>query len=274
MSDQQENVEQNIDLQSLAEQGQELEVEQEEAPQLSAVEQKAFDQGWRPEDEFNGPSENWKTPKEYIQAGEFMDQINQLKGQVSKQQQDFDTRIENVNKYNKAQTDAKIKSLKAEQRGAVDVSDTELFDSAQSQIDELEKQTVTEAPAPTTDKDPTIAAWETKNPWINDTSDERGSVAVGVWNAYVQQNPNASTAQALAHVDARIERLYPVENKNLRRDQPNTTENNARRPARSNKGLTMADLTGDEKQAYQMFGNMYKDEAQFLKTVADARKIK
>lgn len=274
MNNQQESVEQDIDLQSLAEQGQEPVVEQEEAPQLSAVEQKAFDQGWRPEDEFNGPSENWKTPKEYIQAGEFMDQINQLKGQVSKQQQDFDTRIENVNKYNKAQTDAKIKSLKAEQRGAVDVSDTELFDSAQSQIDELEKQTVTEAPAPTTDKDPTIAAWETKNPWINDTSDERGSVAVGVWNAYVQQNPNASTAQALAHVDARIERLYPVENKNLRRDQPNTTENNARRPARSNKGLTMADLTGDEKQAYQMFGNMYKDEAQFLKTVADARKIK
>ena len=274
MSDQQENVEQNIDLQSLAEQGQELEVEQEEAPQLSAVEQKAFDQGWRPEDEFNGPSENWKTPKEYIQAGEFMDQINSLKGQISNQQKNFDERLENVNTYNKAQTEAKIKSLKAEQRGAVDVSDTELFDSAQSQIDELEKQAATEAPAPLIDKDPTIAAWEAKNPWINDTSDERGSVAVGVWNAYVQQNPNASTAQALSHVDARIERLYPVENKNLRRDQPNTTENNARRPARSNKGLTMADLTGDEKQAYQMFGSMYKDEAQFLKTVADTRKIK
>lgn len=273
MNDQQEVEQENIDLQALAEQGQEQEVEQKEAPQLSAIEQKATDQGWSPEEDFNGPAENWKTAKEYVRDGEWMTQMNELKGEISSQKKQFDDRLDNVNKYNAAQTEAKIKALKSQQRDAVDVSDTDAYDKAQGEIDDLQaQQAPKDTPADQPGKDPAIAAWEAKNTWFNDVSDERGSVAVGVWTAFVQQNPNASIDQALAHVDSRIEHLYPSSNDNPRRNQPNTTENNSRRPARKGKALTMGDLTSDEKGEWNLFGSQMFTEEQFLKTVADTRK--
>lgn len=268
-------LEQEVDLQALAEQEPELNNDQqgEQLPEMSAVEQKAFDQGWRPEEDFSGPSENWKTPKEYIQAGEFMDQINALKGDMNKQQKSFDDRVDNLNKYNKAQTDAKLKDLMAQQREAVELSDTDSFDKAQKAIDNLQEEVAPKVDD-TPGKDPAITAWETKNAWFNDMNDERGAVAVGVWNAYVQQNPSHSVAQTLAHIDARIERLYPSNNENPRRQQANTTENKSRRPSRKDKGLTMGDLTSEEKGDWNLFASGMFTEEQFLKTVADTRKIK
>ena len=266
----------NIDLQALAEQDQEQEQSLDEvnAPQLSAVEQKAFDQGWRPESDFSGPEENWKTAKEYVRDGEWMAKMNDLKGQISNQQKQFDQRIDNVNKYNEAQTAAKIKSLQSQQRDAVDMADTEAFDKAQGDIEQLQsEQTKNKVPDPVEQgKDPDIAAWEAKNTWFADINDERGAVAVGVWNTYAQQNPNATTAHALAHVDERINRLYPSANENPRRNQPNTTENNARRPMRKGKTLGMGDLTSAEQSEWKLFGSQMFTEAEFLKTVADTRK--
>ena len=65
-------LDQEVDLQALAEQGQEAEFKQddkqgEELTELSDFEQKAFDQCLIPELDFNGTSEIWKTPNEYIQ---------------------------------------------------------------------------------------------------------------------------------------------------------------------------------------------------------------
>ena len=266
MSDQAEleqEVDQEIDLQELAAQEQDDDIEQEEAPQMSAVEQKAYDQGWRPEDDFKGPSENWKTPREYIQAGEHMQQINALKSE-------FNERIENVNRYNAAQTEAKIKELKLQQRVTIEEADTEAYDQKQVEIDALhEQQTTTQAGDP-----PEIAAWKAKNTWFEDQTDERGGVAVSVWNNYLQKNPNATNEQALAHVDSRIQSIYPTNNENPRRDQPNVTENNSRRPSRKGRSLSMADLTSEEKGEWNQFGSMMFTEAEFLKAASDKRKTK
>ncbi len=266
-----QELEQEIDLQALANQEQEAEVEQEEeAPQLSEVEQKAFDQGWRPQEDFKGPEDNWKTAKEYVRDGEWIEKLNELKGDISKQQREFDQRLENTNKLNEARRQAEIKKLKADQRNAVDMSDTEAYDQAQSSIEQLENEGV-EAPAQQQGKDPVIAEWEAKNPWINEAGNDKSIYAQGVWNNYVQANPNATNQQALAHVDSKIETLFPAQKGNPRRQQPNTTENNNRRPSNKSKTLSMSDLTASERQDYDLFGSTMFTEAEFLKTVADTR---
>lgn len=274
MSEQiEQEAEQEVDLQALAEQEQEAGVDQqgEELPEMSAVEQKAFDQGWRPEEDFSGPSENWKTPKEYIQAGEFMDQINALKGDMSKQKQQFDDRMDNVNKYNKAQTNAKIKELKAKQLEAVESSDTESYVKSQEAIDELQEEAAPEQATQQTDS--AIEDWNTKNPWFFEAG-EKSNDAKAFYNSYADANPNATTAQVLAHLDKKIEQFYPSNNENPRRNQPNTTESKSRRPERKSKGLTMGDLTAEEKQSWSLFASDMFTEEQFLKTVADTRKTK
>jgi hypothetical protein len=266
MSDEQ----QEVDLEALANQEEEVQQEQDEV-KLSDFEQKQYDEGWRPLEEFSGPEENWKTAKEFARDGEWIQKINSLKHEMDNQKQEFNSRLENTNKLHEARRQAEIKQLKEQQRAAVDMSDTDAFDNAQKQIDELEKQPVTSEQEGQPQKDPAIVAWEAKNPWIMDANDERSSVAMGVWNTYLNQNQNATISQALAHVDERMNSLYPANNSNPRRQQPNSVENTQRKPGRQSKNLTMNDLTPEERQEWNLFGSTMFTEEQFLKTVADTR---
>jgi hypothetical protein len=246
--------------------GQEVELD------LSPTEQKAYDQGWRPQEDFSGPEENWKTAKEYVKDGEWLKQIKDLNQKFDTQQQEFDTRLENTNKLNAQRNRAEIAKLKTQQRDAVDMADTDAFDKAQTDIEALEAEAVDDDKPKAQAKNPTVAAWEEKNPWINDNNDDRAVIAQSFFNSFLQQNPTATVDQALAHIDSKIIALYPKNNSNPRREQPNTTETPRRTSQRRNKDLTMADLTADEKNDWMMFGQtMFKTEKAYLTAVKDTR---
>jgi len=280
-AEQNQDQEENIDLNALAQQGgdqdNQLEEQQEEAVELTAIEQKAFDQGWRPEDDFEGDKDNWKTAKEYVKDGEWIGKINDLNRKFDDQQRQFDERLSNANKLSDARRKSEIDALRKEQKTAVSMADEDAYDAAQSKIDVIEQQTQDEATSatPQQNKDPVIAAWEAKNPWINDISNVKTAVTQGIWNSFIQQNPAATNQQALAHVDTELNKLYPTEyNSNPRRNQPNSTENNQRKAKRTNKDLTMSDLTNDEMQEWNKFGKqIFKTEKAFLKTVKDTRNL-
>ena len=265
------NQEENIDLTALANAGdQGVAVVEVEELQLNGTEQKAYDQGWRPKDDFEGPEDNWKSAKEYVRDGEFLATIKDLHQKVDSQKVDFDQRLENSNKLHEARKAREISDLKAQQRDAVMTSDTESYDDAQKQIEKLEEAPVEVKKSQTVD--PVISEWESKNAWINDLTDERTPVAQGIWNQYIAKNPTASNAQAIAHIDERMGVLYPTKNSNPRRNQQNTNETPTNRSRKSSKSLTMGDLTQDEKSEWTMFGqSMFKNEAAFLSAVKDAR---
>ena len=199
------------------------EVAEQEAPQLNETEQTAYDQGWRPEEEFEGKDGNWKTAKEYIKDGEFIGKINDLNRRMDAQKSEFDERLENTNKLNEKRRAEEVAELKRSQR-------------------EADKENET---AVSPGKDSAITAWEAKNAWINDPNDEKAAIAQGIWNNYANQNPNCTAQQALEHVDARLGKLYPINNP--RRDQPDSNETPVRKPRQNNKDLTMNDLTPAEK---------------------------
>jgi hypothetical protein len=245
------------------------EVAEQEAPQLNETEQTAYDQGWRPEEEFEGKEGNWKTAKEYIKDGEFIGKINDLNRRMDAQKSEFDERLENTNKLNEKRRAEEVAELKRSQREAVNNADEELYDKAQAKLDSLEADKANEtASAP--GKDPAITAWEAKNAWINDPNDEKAAIAQGIWNNYANQNPNCTAQQALEHVDARLGKLYPVNNP--RRDQPDSNETPVRKPRQNNKDLTMNDLTPAEQNEWNQFGSsIFKDQKSFLKAVKDTR---
>ena len=252
-----------------APEGVEPEVAEQEGPQLNETEQSAYDQGWRPENEFEGKEGNWKTAKEYINHGEFIGQINELKREVKAQKSDFDERLENTNKLNEARRKSELADLKKTQREAVNNADEDAYDNAQAKIEQLEEQTEVKPAAQ--GKDPAIVEWESKNAWINNPNDEKASIAQGIWNNYSNQNPNCTAQQALDHVDSRLEKLYPTGNP--RREQPDTNETPTRKPRQKGRELTMGDLTQDEQAEWNMYGSvMFKDQKSFLKAVTDTRK--
>ena len=245
------------------------EVAEQEGPQLNETEQTAFDQGWRPEEEFEGKEGNWKTAKEYIKDGEFISKITELNRKIDAQKNEFDERLDNTNKLNEARRKSEIADLKKTQREAVNNADEDAYDDAQTKIEKLEEQPEVKPAAQ--GKDPAIAEWESKNAWINDPNDEKAAIAQGIWNNYANQNPTCTAKQALDHVDSRLGKLYPTGNP--RRDQPDANETPTRKPRQNSKELTMSDLTQDEQTEWSMYGSvMFKDQKAFLKAVKDTRK--
>ena len=143
----------------------EEQIEQEELPELSPIEQKAWDQGWRPEDQFDGKPDNWKTADSYILYGEMQEQIRGVKAESSRKDAQHEADIIRLNQLHDARQKAAIDDLKAQQRQAVEDADTAEFDRLQGQIES--RQSFQQDPV-TPAKDPVIQAWEDKNSWIND----------------------------------------------------------------------------------------------------------
>lgn len=247
---------------------------QDFAPEsLTAAEQRAWNDGWRPEDQFEGNPENWKTAGEYNLYGEMQAQVREAKAETRRIQSQTEAQITSLNKYHEGKRQAELADLKAQQREAVDHADTERFDRLQTQIDEHQ------SPLPDVDtgKAPEIAAWEaSQGEWINNPNDER-TIQANAFYAIAAAKPGATYDSALKYVDDNLSKLYPEQKPqtNPRREMPTMTEQ-SRRPAgrqRSGKELTMNDLTASERSDWEKFGSqMFTDEKQFLKSVADARK--
>lgn len=269
-----------IDLERIAnqqgpDQDQETEQHQDQEPkqqlELSPAEQKAWDQGWRPEDQFEGNPDNWKTADSYILYGEMQEQIRGVKAEASRKDVEHQADITRLNQLHDARQKNAIDNLKAQQRQAAEDADIEAYDRLQVDIDNH----VPAAPIqPAVTKDPLIADWEVRNPWINDPNNEKTQQANAFLNVATAQ-PGATMESALKYVDEQLAKLYPDEiPNNPRREAPTMTEQGKRPSSRGrSRELTMADLNREEMNDWEKFGSlMFKDEKEFLKTVADARK--
>lgn len=254
---------------------------EEETLELTAKEQIAYDQGWRPEENFTGKDGNWKTAGEYIMYGEHQEQLREIKADQRKQASDFDNRISSLNKLHVAQTEAKIKNLKQAQREAVEDNDLEAFDKLETEIkDQTDQQAKAATPAATDSRPQEVVDWEANNPWINDANSKKVNDA----QFYYKQawdNPalNGNYKAVFDYVDKQMAESHPSETPtNPRRSMPTNTEQSTRTTPRGGKSraLTMNDLTQDERSAWNQFSDagLFSSEKEYLQAVTDTRKSK
>jgi uncharacterized protein YaaR (DUF327 family) len=156
--------------------------------EMSEVEQKAFDAGWRPEAEFEGDAEDWVSAKEYLRVGEMMDRIksqgNQLRSytkKVDQLEEALQTLGEHNKKiaqeeYNKALND--LKSLKVE---ALEMGDHETVVEIDERMVDLKQNDPSTQPEPP-QVDPVVDEWLQENTWY-----EQDAVMRGAADAMMQQ---------------------------------------------------------------------------------------
>lgn len=232
---------------------------------LSPIEKEAMEMGWKPKEQFleeGGNEEVWSSAREYVKYGKLQQANKDLHDKIDRIGKGFDRRVEELNKLHKAQMDAKLSELRNQQRTAVENADTEAYDHAQKQIDDLQKDVKS--------SDPLIAEWESNNPWIYDPNNPKTFAANGIFSSFMATNPGATTEQALEHLDKKMAETFP--DVNPRRETAPTTEASA--PTRKKRGLTMSDLTPDERDLWRNAGTALfnNDEKVFLKACEDARK--
>ena len=256
----------------------EQEVEQEEVkdePQYSALEQEARDDGHTTKDEWTEAGkdpERWKSAHEFVEYGKIKNALEKSRADTDKLRNDYDKRFENLNKLHKADTDNKIKALKADQRKAVEEADTVAYDEAQVKIEELKVEPEPVKSEPESNKSAEIIAWEKDNDWINNPDDPRTDAALDFWDGYVKRNPNGNNAAGLKYVSDKISQLYPSKPKtNPRRDSPGETSRAPSTPKVTGK-ISMSDLTPEEKNTWNNTKDWYDSEKDFLIAVKDSRR--
>lgn len=259
----------------------ELEVGQEdqEEVQLSALQKEAQAMGHTSKEDFvanGGDPDRWKTEHEYVSYGKLQARLDKQNHKMDDMSNKFDQRVEGLNKIHQQQMDAKIKSLRDEQRNAVEERDTDRFDKAEKEIEELSAQKVEDKPNETSTKDDAILAWEDKNPWINDPNDPKSQMTTGLWNGYVKANPNASVSEALNYVDKQLEAMSPPQH-NQRRDNVNTTERGNQTQRTKGKVTSIKQLSPEWQQewartGFDIWGNNKEGIAAFIQAAQDSEK--
>lgn len=255
-----------------------VEQEEQEEVQLSALEAEAQKMGHTSKEDFiakGGDPERWKTPHEYVSYGKLMSRLDKTNHNMDDMANKFDKRVEGLNKIHQQQMESKIKSLRNEQRSAVEASDTDRYDAAQKEIDDLSVQDTTDTTDDTSTKDPAILDWEKKNPWVKDANDPKAQMVSGLWNGYVKTNPNASISEALTYVDKQLEAMSPPQH-NQRRNSANTTERGSQTQRTKGKVTSIKQLSPEFQQEYARTIDIWGDDKAgveaFIQAAQDSEK--
>lgn len=264
------------DLETIIDQGKQDEPQDKPVDQVSETEQKALGMGWKPKADFDGPEEEFISAREFVKNGELIGEIKNLKGELRNQGQVFETRLQNVNILHEQQLNNQLTKLQGEQRQAAEAADMTKFDAIGKQIDDVQKQgQQLRQPASTADplgSQPEMQQWRANNPWIKDgSSPAKALYAENIAGNFIQSNPQATVAQMLGHIDREVSREFP-QVKNENRDQPSMADKGKPVNTQTKRGLSMNDLTAQERNIWKDMGSAWKDEKTFLKACEDARK--
>lgn len=231
---------------------------EEEQPQISQAQEQAQRNGHITRDEWIADGkdpDDWRSPKQFNEHGEMIGKMRQQDRALRDIQSTFDSRLENVNKLNQAMISQKQRELD----GLIEMADKDGARAVQKEIDDLK----TPAPAPQVQgKSSDVEDWESRNSWINDSTDPRTSYANDRYIAYRKEGK--TDYEALQNVDADISKHFSKP----QRSAP-TPERGVSKPAgRREQKITMNDVP---KSDVANFRGMFKSDEEFLQTYKDIK---
>jgi hypothetical protein len=223
--------------------------EPEVVPEVNPIEQRAMEQGWVPEDEWKGDPADWRPAKEFIDRGELIREIQNLKRDnraIREGVQEFKKHHEQVKAlaYKQALAD-----LRADKKKALEDGDADAVIEIDDKIaDAREAQRAAEAaPQPEvatpTEPNQEFVKWESRNGWYRQDRAMK-AVADQVAND-LHARGERDVVRMLAEVDKEVRKAFPAKFENPNRAKAPSVEGSSK-PARV--GDSDVYLTEMEKQ--------------------------
>lgn len=244
----------------------ELQLEAEDTPddpdksiQVDPEEERARKDGWTSREEWEGSGKNpddWVSATRFNERGQMMGTIKKLNDQV----RDFDSRLENNNKFHKLQMEAMKKEYENRRDQAIEAGDKDAAVEAMNNInaiDNMDKTPSRDIKAEQSDLD----NFNRENPWIFETS-PKSAYAKELFTIYHRQMP---ANQAIERMMSEVGDRFPDTNPN--RDRAPSAVRSPQKQRSREKIITMKDVTGEEMKLRSFFGT----DEEFLKAVKDAR---
>lgn len=195
------------------------------------IEARARELGWKPKTDWKGDQSRWTDAEVFLERTrpaklrESVDDLarenRELKRQREAEKADFEARMTRLDKVTqialKRQRETLLANVKAAQRQAVEAADTEAFDELvqyETRVTkdfDKEEQELAPAPAPRQQQaqvNPTIKSWTDSNPaLVHDPV--KWNAAVAFFSEAERENPEGDIADHLAHVEARVNEVWP-----------------------------------------------------------------
>ena len=143
----------------------------QETPEVSEIEQKALDMGWRPRDEFDGTDDEFIDAKEFVRRKPLFDKIEQQGKQLKATIKALEGLKQHYTSMREVEYERALKALKAERKQALSDGDADRFDVLDDQIKEVESeaakiQQTKNVPAVQEEVvNPEFQSWVTRNNW-------------------------------------------------------------------------------------------------------------
>jgi len=253
----------------------------DDEPVFSDAEKKARKFGWRPKDEWKGDEDDWASSKRFLQTRDIIESNKHLRSDIDRMNHDFDSRIQNLQKFHQQNLDSQVDALKDKRDSAAEDADMVTYRAANKQLDDLQKQ-----PEPQrVDNDqqqlmnnivnhPVTQSFVQENPWIREDG-AKGTYGKKIFADWVGQNtnnPNATLEEGLKLVKESVNREFPQSNPNRKTNQSMGDKGSGPRKTTSKNRLSLDDLSRVETSIWHAMGKTWKTEEDFLIAVADSRK--
>ena len=265
------------------------EPEEKPEPAPDPEESSAKQHGWTTKAEWVAQGKNpddWVNAKHFNEKGRLINEsrlYRQEKGTFDQRLQNvkilFDAQIRNLKTENAQLLQAKKEAVTYGDFEAVQKIDAQLMDNAVNQLAvsqaanaDSEPAVIPQALVPIVqDRINKEVEWNRSNAWIHDGS-EKANFAIQLYNQLDAQDPYSTFETRLKILNAEVEKRFPSAPKtNPNRDKAPVTDAKSARSTSSE--LTWADLSPDEKQQWNSFGEqMFGDKKTFLKAVKDSRR--
>ena len=247
------------------------EEQEDQAPEMSPAEQRARDDGWRPQEDWKGDPGDWVDFKEFNLRGELMNRIkeqsgviNSLNHKIEERDQTLEDMVEMQSKIAKREYDKAMADLKKQKAEALENDDYEGVVNLDEEIADLKanQPKVESKPKKAEQQEdglpPEIEAWlnDPKNSWYHSDTVMR-AMADGI--AVDLQQQGVPPAQMLKQVEETLRRELPHKFKGQRTpDVDDGGEYTGDRGSRDKKP-TVRDLTDEQRRVGERYVRVIKD---------------
>jgi hypothetical protein len=235
-----------------------------DTPQLTDIEQRAIDQGWRPKDQWEGDPNEWRTAKEFVDRGELFSKIHDLSSENKQIKEALKGLLDHHKKVKENEYQRAIDHLRQQKKEALIEGDADKVVQVEEAIDLVKakqeedravKQEQTQNPAAS----PVFTRWIQANSWYVSDNEMR-QFADEIGSGYFQRNKgNISESELYEYVTKRVKQTYPDKFRGQGTRTPSVEANTTSKPKSSER----FSLTDDEERVMKTFvrtGVMTKDE--------------
>lgn len=202
--------------------------EKQETPQLSPMEQKALEQGWRPKTEFKGEPEEFVDAAEFVRRGELFSKIEHQSKELKQVRMALEALKDHHSKVREAEYNRALKSLQSARKEAMVNGEHERAFALEEKIDEVRgeaqrlaeqsRQPLVQEPQ---QMNPQFVEWTNKNGWYGSNKVMR---AAADKLGFDLANEGYPPEQVLKKVEEEIRKEFSHKFQNERTNRPSAVE--------------------------------------------------